>query len=120
MQPAEVFIYFAGSDDESSAVAVIDHLTTWIVTKKPSQCRSPKRICRRMLSNFFKQIEDEHEYESKICMSSVSESLEEMRSMEKAAIGGSTVSMSEERWTSFDVFGAIQKIGSKQNSINAN
>ena len=74
-----------------------------------------------MLSNFFKQIEDEREYESKICMSSVSESLEEVRSMEKAAMGGSTVSMSEERWTSLDIFGAIQKIGSKHNaSINVN
>ena len=74
-----------------------------------------------MLSNFFKQIEDEHEYESKICMSSVSGSLEERRSMEKAAMGESTVSMSEKGWTSLDVFEAIKQIGSKHNaSINAN
>ena len=54
-------------------------------------------------------------------MSSVSGSLEERRSMEKAAMGESTVSMSEKGWTSLDVFEAIKQIGSKHNaSINAN
>jgi hypothetical protein len=82
----------SGTEDENSAVAVVDYLTTWILTKKPRKCRSPKQICRSKFSDL-KEIDDEHDCDSRISVSSVSESLKQLRNMERAATVESTVSM---------------------------